>query len=100
MFLDRLLDRVKEEKGITFEEFKGFCQFLNNLEDFAIAMKMYTLADHPISKGALDFHTFYICRYREVCYFMEERLRPQRPSIWIMCIFPMLSYANKIQDVA
>jgi len=37
--------------GISFDEFKVFCQFLNNLEDFTIAMRMYTLADHPISKG-------------------------------------------------
>lgn len=51
MFLDRLLDRVKEDNGIAFEEFRVFCQFLNNLEDFTIAMRMYTLADHPISKG-------------------------------------------------
>nr|CAD7196677.1 unnamed protein product [Timema douglasi] len=51
MYLDRLLDRIKEEKGITFNEFQVFCQFLNNLEDFTIAMRMYTLADHPISKG-------------------------------------------------
>ncbi|XP_046972062.1 calcium uptake protein 3, mitochondrial isoform X2 [Vanessa cardui] len=50
MYLDRLLDRVTDERGITFEEFKTFCQFLNNLEDFTIAMRMYTLADHPISK--------------------------------------------------
>ncbi|XP_023719824.1 calcium uptake protein 3, mitochondrial isoform X3 [Cryptotermes secundus] len=50
MYLDRLLDRIKEEKGITFEEFRVFCQFLNNLEDFTIAMRMYTLADHSISK--------------------------------------------------
>ncbi|KAK6620787.1 hypothetical protein RUM43_011082 [Polyplax serrata] len=53
-FLNRLLDRVKEEQGITLQEFKGFCQFLNNLEDFAIAMKMYTLSDHPISED--EFH--------------------------------------------
>lgn len=51
MYLDRLLDRVRDEHGISFEEFKTFCQFLNNLEDFTIAMRMYTLADHPISKG-------------------------------------------------
>ncbi|CAH2095771.1 unnamed protein product [Euphydryas editha] len=50
MYLDRLLDRVADEHGISFEEFKTFCQFLNNLEDFTIAMRMYTLADHPISK--------------------------------------------------
>ncbi|KAF5283421.1 hypothetical protein FQA39_LY04797 [Lamprigera yunnana] len=54
MYLDRLLDRIKETKGISFEEFYVFCQFLNNLEDFAIAMRMYTLADHPISKD--EFH--------------------------------------------
>ncbi|CAH0596472.1 unnamed protein product [Chrysodeixis includens] len=54
MYLDRLLDRVKDEHGITFDEFKTFCQFLNNLEDFTIAMRMYTLADHPISKD--EFH--------------------------------------------
>ncbi|XP_049782612.1 calcium uptake protein 3, mitochondrial isoform X3 [Schistocerca cancellata] len=54
MYLDRLLTRIKEEKGITFEEFHAFCQFLNNLEDFTIAMRMYTLADHPISKD--EFH--------------------------------------------
>lgn len=51
MFLDRLLDRVKDETGVSFKEFRDFCQFLNNLEDFSIAMRMYTLADHPISKG-------------------------------------------------
>lgn len=51
MYLDRLLDRVREETGISFKEFRDFCQFLNNLEDFSIAMRMYTLADHPISKG-------------------------------------------------
>ncbi|XP_050679565.1 calcium uptake protein 3, mitochondrial isoform X2 [Leptidea sinapis] len=54
MYLDRLLDRVHHEQGITFHEFKTFCQFLNNLEDFTIAMRMYTLADHPISKD--EFH--------------------------------------------
>lgn len=57
MYLDRLLDRIKEEKGITFEEFRVFCQFLNNLEDFTIAMRMYTLADHPISKGECAIKT-------------------------------------------
>ncbi|CAH0562259.1 unnamed protein product [Brassicogethes aeneus] len=54
MYLDRLLDRIKDPQGITFEEFHVFCQFLNNLEDFSIAMRMYTLADHPICKD--EFH--------------------------------------------
>ena len=54
--LDRLADRLHKEsadgldlKGITFDEFKDFCLFLNNLDDFQIAMKMYTLADKAIS---------------------------------------------------
>uniref|UniRef100_A0AAG5CTX3 EF-hand domain-containing protein n=1 Tax=Anopheles atroparvus TaxID=41427 RepID=A0AAG5CTX3_ANOAO len=49
-FLDRLLDRETKEKGVSFDEFRQFCQFLNNLDDFSIAMRMYTLADQPISK--------------------------------------------------
>ncbi|CRL01654.1 CLUMA_CG014877, isoform A [Clunio marinus] len=49
-YLDRLLDREAKEKGVSFEEFRQFCQFLNNLEDFSIAMRMYTLADRSISK--------------------------------------------------
>lgn len=61
MYLDRLLERIKMDKGIppgiSFDEFKVFCQFLNNLEDFTIAMRMYTLADHPISKGKKNLKT-------------------------------------------
>ncbi|XP_012226028.1 calcium uptake protein 3, mitochondrial isoform X1 [Linepithema humile] len=49
-YLDRMLDRTELHIGITFEEFRRFYQFLNTLDDFSIAMRMYTLADHPISK--------------------------------------------------
>lgn len=52
-YVGRLLSRVDADIGITFPEFKVFGQFLNNLEDFMIAMRMYTLADHPISKGTI-----------------------------------------------
>lgn len=48
--LERLSERLEEERGITFAEFKDFCQFLNNLDDFQIAMRMYTLADKAISQ--------------------------------------------------
>ena len=50
-YLDRLMNNETESKGITFPEFYVFCQFLNSLEDFAIAMRMYSLADRPISEG-------------------------------------------------
>ncbi|XP_031364031.1 calcium uptake protein 3, mitochondrial isoform X3 [Apis dorsata] len=49
-YLDRILINSDLQIGITFEEFRRFYQFLNNLDDFSIAMRMYTLADHPISK--------------------------------------------------
>lgn len=70
MFLDRLLDRVKDETGVSFKEFRDFCQFLNNLEDFSIAMRMYTLADHPISKGRIFFRSMHILR--RTFYFLDE----------------------------
>nr|XP_050868335.1 calcium uptake protein 3, mitochondrial isoform X5 [Vespula vulgaris] len=49
-YLERMIDRSDLQIGITFDEFRRFYQFLNNLDDFSIAMQMYTLADHPISK--------------------------------------------------
>ncbi|KAL2720573.1 hypothetical protein V1478_010149 [Vespula squamosa] len=49
-YLERMVDRSDLQIGITFDEFRRFYQFLNNLDDFSIAMQMYTLADHPISK--------------------------------------------------
>ncbi|XP_058822695.1 calcium uptake protein 3, mitochondrial isoform X3 [Topomyia yanbarensis] len=59
-YLDRLLDREAKEKGVSFDEFRQFCQFLNNLDDFSIAMRMYTLADQPISKDEF-------CRAVKIC---------------------------------
>ena len=49
-YLDRIMQNSELQTGITFNEFRLFYQFLNNLDDFSIAMRMYTLADHPISK--------------------------------------------------
>jgi len=50
--LDRLDERLqeKQKKGISFEEFEDFCKFLINLDDFQIAMRMYTLANKSISQ--------------------------------------------------
>nr|XP_037281997.1 calcium uptake protein 3, mitochondrial-like isoform X2 [Rhipicephalus microplus] len=53
-YIDRVKDRIPEEKGITFDQFKAFCQFLNNLDDFSIAMRMFTYANKPISQE--EFH--------------------------------------------
>lgn len=50
-YLDRLITSTEESHEIKFAEYLIFYQFLNSLEDFAMAMRMYTLADRPISKG-------------------------------------------------
>uniref|UniRef100_T1JCH2 EF-hand domain-containing protein n=1 Tax=Strigamia maritima TaxID=126957 RepID=T1JCH2_STRMM len=64
-YIDRLISRIPVQKGISFSEFKNFCQFLNNLDDFAIAMRMYTFADQPISQE--EFHrAVKICMGRDL----------------------------------
>jgi len=43
-----IASRLKNEKGITIDEFKAFFFFLNNLEDFSKAIHYYTLANEPV----------------------------------------------------
>ena len=43
------MGEIARLKGITFDEFKDICLFRNNLDDFEIAMRMYTLADKAIA---------------------------------------------------
>jgi Ca2+-binding EF-hand superfamily protein len=50
-YLDRLSKRIPHSQEISFRDFKEFFQFLNNLDDFALAMRIYTYADHPISEA-------------------------------------------------
>ncbi|XP_063075486.1 calcium uptake protein 3, mitochondrial isoform X4 [Engraulis encrasicolus] len=49
-YLDNVRQSIPDEKGITFEEFRSFFQFLNNLEDFTIAMQMYNFASRSIGQ--------------------------------------------------
>ncbi|XP_030047299.1 calcium uptake protein 3, mitochondrial isoform X5 [Microcaecilia unicolor] len=49
-YLENVRHSMPEEKGITFEEFRSFFQFLNNLEDFTIAMQMYNFANRSIGQ--------------------------------------------------
>ncbi|XP_062379636.1 calcium uptake protein 3, mitochondrial isoform X2 [Sardina pilchardus] len=49
-YLDNVRQCIPDEKGITFEEFRSFFQFLNNLEDFTIAMQMYNFASRSIGQ--------------------------------------------------
>lgn len=38
-------------QSITFDEFKAFCLFTNNLEDFSFSMKLVTGANRPVGLG-------------------------------------------------
>ncbi|XP_078116071.1 calcium uptake protein 3, mitochondrial [Sander vitreus] len=49
-YLENVRHSLPDEKGITFDEFRSFFQFLNNLEDFAIAMQMYNFANRSIGQ--------------------------------------------------
>ena len=59
-YLNRLIESDTEEQGITFAEFRDFGQFLNNLDDFAIAMRMYSLADRSISQGLIIYFNIHL----------------------------------------
>ncbi|XP_038146899.1 calcium uptake protein 3, mitochondrial isoform X9 [Cyprinodon tularosa] len=49
-YMENVRHCIPDEKGITFDEFRSFFQFLNNLEDFAIAMQMYNFASRSIGQ--------------------------------------------------
>ncbi|KAM6953581.1 calcium uptake protein 3, mitochondrial isoform 2-T2 [Aplochiton taeniatus] len=49
-YLENVRQSIPDEKGVTFEEFRSFFQFMNNLEDFAIAMQMYNFANRSIGQ--------------------------------------------------
>ncbi|XP_038055114.1 calcium uptake protein 3, mitochondrial-like [Patiria miniata] len=50
-FIHTVRKRMPEEKGINFVNFKDFFQFLNNLDDFEIVLKMFTFADQPMNEA-------------------------------------------------
>ncbi|XP_053703928.1 calcium uptake protein 2, mitochondrial [Synchiropus splendidus] len=48
IYWENMRKKIPAGQSITFEEFKVFCLFTNNLEDFAISMKMVTEANRPV----------------------------------------------------
>ena len=38
-------------QGITLEQFLSFGMFLNNLEDFTLAMRIYSIAGQAVTQG-------------------------------------------------
>lgn len=49
-YLDRLGKRLTQRKGITLEQFLRFGMFLNNLEDFSLAMRIYSIAGQAVTQ--------------------------------------------------
>ncbi|XP_055989016.1 calcium uptake protein 2, mitochondrial [Sorex fumeus] len=41
-------EKLSAAESISLDEFKSFCNFTNHLEDFAIAMQMFSLAHRPV----------------------------------------------------
>ncbi|XP_078513216.1 calcium uptake protein 2, mitochondrial [Lissotriton helveticus] len=40
--------RISAGEGISLEEFKSFCRFMNTLEDFSITMQMFSVANRAV----------------------------------------------------
>ncbi|CAJ0579202.1 unnamed protein product, partial [Mesorhabditis spiculigera] len=49
-YISRVQERLTTEDGISMEQWRKFSYFLNSLEDFATAVRLYTNADMPVSK--------------------------------------------------
>ncbi|XP_069581588.1 calcium uptake protein 2, mitochondrial [Brachyistius frenatus] len=48
VYWENVRKKIPAGQSITFNEFKVFCLFTNNLEDFAFSMKMVTEANRPV----------------------------------------------------
>lgn len=51
-YIRRVYERSEcDEEGISLQQFETFSMFLNNLEDFSKAVRLYTVADIPVSQS-------------------------------------------------
>lgn len=48
VYWQNMRKKIPAGQSINFEEFRAFCLFTNNLEDFAVSMKMVTEANRPV----------------------------------------------------
>ncbi|XP_065826872.1 calcium uptake protein 3, mitochondrial-like [Oscarella lobularis] len=90
-YLQRLEQRSEMGDGITFPQFLDFAQFLNELEDFAVAVRMFTLAGQPVTQDEFQ---------RAVKSSIGKRLDPKLVQV-VFHIFDVdgdgkLSYAEFI----
>jgi len=49
-YLDRLRERIPEPQGVTLDDFKAFNRFLNNIDDFIVAVRMFNMMHEPIGQ--------------------------------------------------
>uniref|UniRef100_W5KH13 Mitochondrial calcium uptake 2 n=1 Tax=Astyanax mexicanus TaxID=7994 RepID=W5KH13_ASTMX len=54
VYLENMRKRIPTGESITFDEFKAFCLFANNLEDFILSMKMIAEANRPIGMAQFE----------------------------------------------
>uniref|UniRef100_A0A915MBV9 EF-hand domain-containing protein n=1 Tax=Meloidogyne javanica TaxID=6303 RepID=A0A915MBV9_MELJA len=51
-YIRRVYERSEyDEEGISLQQFETFSMFLNNLEDFSKAVRLYAIADIPVSQN-------------------------------------------------
>ncbi|KAL3091344.1 hypothetical protein niasHS_007137 [Heterodera schachtii] len=51
-YIRRAYERSEyDEEGVTLQQFEQFSMFLNNLEEFSKAVRLYSLADIPVSQS-------------------------------------------------
>ncbi|XP_070605915.1 calcium uptake protein 2, mitochondrial [Erythrolamprus reginae] len=51
IYWQNVKERIQAGESISMDEFKTFCQFTNRLEDFSIALKMFTVASRPVKQA-------------------------------------------------
>ncbi|CAN0411616.1 unnamed protein product [Lampetra fluviatilis] len=53
-FLSAAQRRLSPSQEISFEEFRSFFRFINNLEDFSIAVQMHTYSYRPLAQEEFE----------------------------------------------
>jgi hypothetical protein len=51
IYISRVKQRVQADEGITFPQFLEFNNFLNDFNEFVIALRMFTYAKQPVTQG-------------------------------------------------
>ena len=72
--MKQIKTRLTHGEGIALDEFKSFFFFLNNLEDFTIAVHYYSLANERIHKTTVQFTSNTTCSDSRLKYIGASRI--------------------------